>query len=372
MSKAFSPTPLFERVERARRRKHKFRDTQITLAHGSGGRAMHELVEGLFLEYFRNPLLEKLEDQAVFEIHAPKSNGHNARVAFTTDSYVVDPIFFPGGDIGKLAINGTVNDLAMSGARPLYLSAGFILEEGFPIEDLKTILASMRDAAAEAGVTIVTGDTKVVQKGSADKLFINTAGIGVIEAPVNLSSSRVQAGDKVILSGTLGDHGTTIMIARGELELETDIQSDTAPLNSLVQEMIDEATNLSALDSMRCLRDPTRGGAATTLNEIARSSEVCIEIDEGVIPVREEAKGACEILGLDPLYVANEGKLIALAGADIAEHLVARMQQNVYGREACIIGEVKTEPQGIVAMRTGFGGTRIVDMLVGEQLPRIC
>lgn len=375
MSKAFTPTSLFERVERARRRKHKFRDTQITLAHGSGGRAMHELVAGLFLEYFRNPLLEKLEDQAVFEIHAPKINGHNgnnARVAFTTDSYVVDPIFFPGGDIGKLAINGTVNDLAMSGARPLYLSAGFILEEGFPVEDLKTILASMRDAAAEAGVTIVTGDTKVVQKGSADKLFINTAGIGVIEAQVNLSSSRVQAGDKVILSGTLGDHGTTIMIARGELELETDIKSDTAPLNSLVQEMIDEATKLSALDSIRCLRDPTRGGAATTLNEIALSSEVCIEIDEGAIPVREEAKGACEILGLDPLYVANEGKLIALAGADIAERLVARMQQNVYGRDACIIGEVKTEPQGIVAMRTGFGGTRIVDMLVGEQLPRIC
>lgn len=375
MSKAFSPTTLFERVERARRRKHKFRDTQITLAHGSGGRAMHELVEGLFLEYFRNPLLEKLEDQAVFEIQAPKihgQNGNSTRLAFTTDSYVVDPIFFPGGNIGKLAINGTVNDLAMSGARPLYLSAGFILEEGFPVEDLKTILASMRDAAAEAGVTIVTGDTKVVQKGSADKLFINTAGIGVIEAPVNLSSSRVQAGDKVILSGSLGDHGTTIMIARGELELETDIQSDTAPLNSLVQEMIDEATKLSALDSIRCLRDPTRGGAATTLNEIALSSEVCIEIDEGAIPVREEAKGACEILGLDPLYVANEGKLIALAGADIAGRLVSRMQQNVYGRDACIIGEVKTEPQGIVAMRTGFGGTRIVDMLVGEQLPRIC
>lgn len=380
MSKVFSPTPLFERVERARRRKHKFKDTQITLAHGSGGRAMHELIEGLFLDYLRNPLLEKLEDQAVFEIglsqHGIAGLAHNgqakARVAFTTDSYVVDPIFFPGGDIGKLAINGTVNDLAMSGASPLYLSAGFILEEGFPIEDLRRILASMRDAAAEAGVAVVTGDTKVVQKGSVDKLFINTSGVGVIESPVNLSAARAQAGDKVILSGTLGDHGTTIMIARGELELETDIESDTAPLNLLVQEMLDEVGSVGAFDSLHCLRDPTRGGAATTLNEIALSSEVCIEIDEDLIPVREEAKGACEILGLDPLYVANEGKLIAIVAADIAERLVKRMRKNVYGSEACIIGMVKEEPRGIVAMQTGFGGTRIVDMLVGEQLPRIC
>ncbi|HYU99684.1 MAG TPA: hydrogenase expression/formation protein HypE [Pyrinomonadaceae bacterium] len=380
MSKAFSPTPLFERVERARRRKHKFRDTQITLAHGSGGRAMHELIEGLFLEYLRNPLLEKLEDQAVFDlgptpeaIASQNGNGHaRTRVAFTTDSYVVDPIFFPGGDIGKLAINGTVNDLAMSGARPLYLSAGFILEEGFPIDDLKRILVSMREAAAEAGVTVVTGDTKVVQKGSADKLFINTAGVGVVEAPVNLSATRAQVGDKVILSGTLGDHGTTIMIARGELELETDIESDCAPLNTLVQEMIDEAASAGALDHLHCLRDPTRGGAATTLNEIALSSEVCIEIEEDSIPVREEARGACEILGLDPLYVANEGKLIAVASAEITDRLVARMKLNRYGADACVIGEVKAEPQGIVAMRTGFGGTRIVDMLVGEQLPRIC
>jgi len=380
MSKVFSPTPLFERVEKARRRKHKFKDTQITLAHGSGGRAMHELIEGLFLDYLRNPLLEKLEDQAVFEIGlscdgaaGSASNGYGkARMAFTTDSYVVDPIFFPGGDIGKLAINGTVNDLAMSGACPLYISAGFILEEGFPIEDLKRILASMRDAAAEAGVAVVTGDTKVVQKGSADKLFINTSGVGVIESPVHLSASSAQVGDKVILSGTLGDHGTTIMIARGELELETDIESDCAPLNSLVQDMLDEAGSVGAFASLHCLRDPTRGGAATTLNEIALSSEVCIEIDEDLIPVREEAKGACEILGLDPLYVANEGKLIAVVAADIAERLVTRMRQNVYGSEACIIGMVKEQPAGIVAMQTGFGGTRIVDMLVGEQLPRIC
>lgn len=369
MNEEVSPSPLFERVERARRRKHKIRDTQITLAHGSGGRAMHELIEGLFLEYLRNPLLEKLEDQAVLEI---ESTGRPTRLAFTTDSYVVDPIFFPGGDIGKLAVCGTVNDLAMSGARPRYLSAGFILEEGFPIEDLKRVLTSMRAAAEEAGVLIVTGDTKVVQRGSADKLFINTAGIGVIETAAQLSATRASVGDKVILSGNIGDHGTTIMIARGELELETEIESDCAPLGTLVKEMLDEADRAGATEALHALRDPTRGGLATTLNEIALSSEVCIEIREDLIPVREEVHGACEILGLDPLYVANEGKLVAIVAGDIAEQLVARMRENPYGRDACIIGEVKAEPQGIVAMRTGFGGTRIVDMLVGEQLPRIC
>jgi hydrogenase expression/formation protein HypE len=380
MTTGFSPSPLFERVERARRRRRKIKDTHITLAHGSGGRAMHELVEGLFLEYLRNPLLELLEDQAVFEVGLTNGESEpgaiagrgSARLAFTTDSYVVDPIFFPGGDIGRLAINGTVNDIAMSGARPLYLSAGFILEEGFAIEDLKRILESMRAAAAEAGVEVVTGDTKVVQKGSADKIFINTAGIGIIERPLHISATRAQAGDKVILSGTLGDHGTTIMVARGELELETEIESDTAPLGLLVRDMLDEAMRISTIDAVHCMRDPTRGGVATTLNEIALSSEVCIELHEDSIPVREEVKGACEILGLDPLYVANEGKLIAIVSADVADQLVARMRENIYGREACIIGEVKPEPQGIVSLKTGFGGTRIVDMLVGEQLPRIC
>lgn len=367
MTDQFIPSPLFERVERVRRRKARVRDEFITLAHGSGGKAMHELVEGLFLEYLRNPLLEKLEDQAVFEI-----TGSPYRLAFTTDSYVVTPIFFPGGNIGELAVNGTINDLAMSGARPLYLSVGFILEEGFPITELKQILASMRDAAHEAGVEIVTGDTKVVQKGSADKIFINTSGIGVIERSVNLAASRAQAGDKVIVSGTIGDHGTTILIARGELELETDIGSDTAPLHLLVAEMLDEAARLGVPDAIRCMRDPTRGGVATTLNEIALCSEVCIQINEEHIPVREEVRGACEILGLDPLYVANEGKLIAIVSGEIANPLVERMRQNPFGRDACIIGEVKPEPKGIVSMVTGFGGTRIVDMLVGEQLPRIC
>jgi hydrogenase expression/formation protein HypE len=338
---------------------------------------MHELIEGLFLEYFSNPILSRLEDQAVFDVDANlarnQSNDHNfARLAFTTDSYVVSPIFFPGGDIGKLAINGTVNDLAMSGARPLYLSAGFILEEGFPVSDLKRILESMRDAAEEADIAIVTGDTKVVQKGSVDRIFINTAGVGLIETPLTLSPVRVKAGDKVILNGTLGDHGTTIMIARGELELETEIESDCAALQALVAEMIDEATNRNLLDGLHCLRDPTRGGLSTTLNEIALSAEACIEIYEDQIPVREEVKGACEILGLDPLYVANEGKLVAIASAELADSLVARMKQHRYGHDAAIIGEVKAEPAGIVSMRTGFGGTRIVDMLVGEQLPRIC
>jgi hydrogenase expression/formation protein HypE len=374
MAGDFSPSPLFERVERARRRRRRIKDTHITLAHGSGGRAMHELVEGLFLEYLRNPLLEQLEDQAVFELEQGAAVNGRAplRMAFTTDSFVVDPIFFPGGDIGRLAVNGTVNDIAMSGAKPLYLSAGFILEEGFAIEDLRRILESMGAAAREAGVEIVTGDTKVVQKGSADKLFINTAGIGIIQSGAQVSASRARAGDKVIVSGTIGDHGTTIMVARGELGLETELESDTAPLHTLVESMLEEAGRAGSVEAIRCLRDPTRGGVATTLNEIALASDVYIQIQEGLIPVKEEVKGACEILGLDPLYVANEGKLIAIVAAELADSLVERMRESPYGTNAAIIGEVKAEPKGIVAMGTGFGGTRIVDMLAGEQLPRIC
>lgn len=369
MSTAFQASPLFERVERARRRKHKLRDDQITLAHGSGGRAMHELVEGLFLEYFHNPVLDRLEDQAVFEV----GNGKGpVRLAFTTDSYVVTPIFFPGGDIGRLAVNGTINDIAMSGAEPLYLSVGFILEEGFSIADLKRILESMREAAREGEVQIVTGDTKVVEKGTADKLFINTAGIGVMHSSMNVSAANARPGDKVIVSGAIGDHGTTIMIARGELELETEIESDTAPLHTLVRDMIDEAMRIEKPDAIRALRDPTRGGIATTLNEIAAASDVYIQIQENKLPVRENVHGACEILGLDPLYVANEGKLIAILESDAADAIVERMRRNPFGQETCIIGEVKAEPRGIVSMITGFGGTRIVDMLTGEQLPRIC
>jgi hydrogenase expression/formation protein HypE len=366
MNDTFTTSPLFERVERARRRKHKIRETHITLAHGSGGRAMHDLVEGLFLEYFHNPLLDKLEDQAVFEVNGAK------RMACTTDSYVVDPVFFPGGDIGDLAVNGTVNDIAVSGARPLYLSAGFIIEEGLPIEDLRRIIASMQKAAEFAGVRIVTGDTKVVQKGGAGKIFINTAGVGVIENDTIISASNARPGDKVIVSGPLGDHGTTIIIDRGDLDLESDIRSDTAPLNHLIREILNEAENVSMSDAVHCMRDPTRGGVATTLNEIAMSSDVCIEISEDLIPVREEVKGACEILGLDPLYVANEGRLVAIVAPEAADAVLARMQCNSIATEARIIGEVKAEPKGIVSLQTGFGGTRIVDMLAGEQLPGIC
>jgi hydrogenase expression/formation protein HypE len=374
-AKLFSPSTLFERVERSRRRKMQFRDTHITMAHGSGGKAMHDLIEGVFVEILRNPLLEKLEDQAVFGVgHVGEDGAGNGstRLAFTTDSFVVDPLFFPGGDIGSLAVNGTVNDLAMSGARPLYLSAGFIIEEGFPTDDLKRIVTSMRVAADAAGVLVVTGDTKVVQRGAADKLFINTAGIGIIENKINISAAGARPGDQVILSGPIGDHGVTVMVARGELELESNIESDSASLNSLVLEILSEAELCSGIEVVHCLRDPTRGGIATTLNEFAQASDVGIKIYEERIPVREEVQGACEILGLDPLYVANEGKLVAIVAAEAAPGILQRMHEHPLGRDTCIIGEVEQEPRGIVSMVTGFGGTRIVDMLVGEQLPRIC
>lgn len=364
--KTFSPSSLFERVERARRRKLEFKDTYVTMAHGSGGKAMHDLIEGVFVEILRNPLLEKLEDQAVFDVVSP------TRLAFTTDSFVVDPLFFPGGDIGSLAVNGTINDISMSGARPLYLSAGFIIEEGFSVADLKRIVGSMRAAADAAGVSVVTGDTKVVQKGAVDKLFINTAGVGVLESGAQISAANARPGDKVILSGPIGDHGTTIIIARGELELESTIESDTAALNSLVHEMLDEAQQSGGIEAIRCLRDPTRGGVATTLNEFALTSEVAIRIYEERIPVRDEVHGACEILGLDPLYVANEGKVIAVVSPESAAPILRRMRAHPLAWQACVIGEVESQPAGIVSMTTGFGGTRIVDMLVGEQLPRIC
>jgi hydrogenase expression/formation protein HypE len=369
--KTFTASTLFERVERARRRKTPFRDTHITLAHGSGGKAMHDLIDGVFVEILRNPLLEKLEDQAVFTVD-DSIGPVSPRLAFTTDSFVVDPLFFPGGDIGSLAVNGTVNDLAMSGARPLYLSASFIIEEGFSVEDLRRIVTSMRVAADGAGVQVVTGDTKVVQKGSADKLFINTAGIGLVGQCLHISAAGARPGDKVILSGPIGDHGITVLVARGELELESSIESDTAALNSLVREMVSEAEECGHIEALHCLRDPTRGGVATTLNEFAQESEVAIRIYEERIPVREEVQGACEILGLDPLYVANEGKLVAIVAAELAERILHRMRKHPLGRDACIIGDVESDPRGIVSMVTGFGGTRIVDMLVGEQLPRIC
>jgi hydrogenase expression/formation protein HypE len=332
---------------------------EVLLGHGSGGRLTADLVEKLFLPAFRNPYLEKLDDQAVLAV-----NG--TRLAFTTDSFVVTPIFFPGGDIGRLAVNGTVNDLAMSGARPLYLSAAFILEEGLSLADLARVVRSMEEACAATGVTLVTGDTKVVDRGSGDQVFVNTSGIGIVERAAVLSADQALAGDRVILSGTIADHGMAIMAARGGLELETEILSDTAPLHGLVDAM------LGGAPAIRCLRDPTRGGVATTLNEIARRSRVGIEIHERAIPVREDVKGACELLGLDPLYVANEGKLVAIVAPGDAEAVLARMRGHPDGREARIIGEVVAEHPRMVVMRTGIGGTRIVDLLAGEQLPRIC
>jgi hydrogenase expression/formation protein HypE len=333
--------------------------TEVLLGHGSGGKLTADLIEKLFLPAFRNPYLEKLDDQAVVAVDG-------VRLAFTTDSYVVTPIFFPGGDIGQLAVHGTVNDLAMSGARPLYLSAAFILEEGLPLADLARIVASMRDACATAGVVLVTGDTKVVNRGSGDKIFINTSGVGCIEHTRVIAADQVRAGDLVILSGTIADHGMAVMSKREGLEFETEIMSDTAPLNSLVQTM------LEASPEIHCLRDPTRGGVATSLNEIARRAHVGIVLDEKRIPVREDVKGACEILGIDPLYVANEGKLIAIVGREDAEQVLERMRRHRYGQEAQMIGEVVGDHPRLVVMRTEIGGTRILDVMLGEQLPRIC
>ena len=333
-------------------------EDKILLAHGSGGKLTHELVEKTFLQAFANPILAKLDDSAVFNL--------SGKLAFTTDSYVVNPIFFPGGDIGKLAVCGTVNDLAMSGAKPLYLSLSFILEEGLPQDELTRIVDSIQKAAEEAGVEIVTGDTKVVHRGSADKLFINTAGVGLVPEGVNISGSNAKPGDKVILNGPIGDHGIAVLSQREGLSFSTRLKSDCAPLAGLVADM------LAASPNIHCLRDPTRGGLATALNELARGSRVGIRIEEEKIPIREEVLAACEMLGFDPLYVANEGKLVAIVPAEDAEKVLKAMQGNRYGREATIIGEVREENPGRVVMRTRLGASRIIDMLTGDLLPRIC
>ena len=348
----------------APRRRAAVRDENVTLAHGSGGKAMRTLIEDVFVGAFDNPLLGALEDQAVVPIAELAALGD--RLAFTTDSYVVSPLFFNGGDIGTLAVAGTVNDLAVSGARPLFLSCAVVIEEGFPVETLRRVVASMKRVAAEARVQIVTGDTKVVERGAADKLFINTAGIGVVPAGIAISAANARPGDVVIVNGTLGDHGAAILIARGQLALESDVASDCRPLADLV------ATMLAACPAIHCLRDATRGGVATVLNEFAASSQVAIRIDETALPLREEVRGACEILGLDPLYLANEGKLVAVVAAEAAPRVLAAMRAHPAGRDAAVIGEVGETPRGMVILRTGFGGERIVDMLVGEQLPRIC
>lgn len=351
-----------ERTRQARRHKFYLRDEKITLSHGSGGKSTHNLIEGVFAPAFSNPLLDAMDDSATFSI-----NGTGQRLAFTTDTYVISPLFFPGGDIGKLAVHGTVNDLAMVGAEPLYLSAGFILEEGFPIADLRRIVASMAAAASEAGVSIVTGDTKVVQRGKADGVFINTAGVGLVRANSRLGQTQLQPGDRVLLSGHVGDHGISIMLAREALEIETDIQSDTAPLHSLVAELL-----AAAGDGVHCLKDPTRGGVATALNELALGSEVSVALDEQAIPVHAEVRGACEILGLDPLTIANEGKLLAIVAPEVAEAALTAMRNHPLGRDAAIIGTIQAEPPGMVFLRTDIGGLRVLDMLVGDPLPRIC
>jgi len=333
-------------------------EDKILLAHGSGGKLAHDLVEKSFVKAFSNPLLDKMDDSAVFPV--------NGRLAFTTDSYVVSPIFFPGGDIGRLAVCGTVNDLAMSGAKPLYLSLSFIIEEGLALSELKKIIDSIGATAREGGVKIVTGDTKVVDRGGADRLFINSAGIGMVPEGVDISGGNAVPGDKVILSGHIGDHGIAVMSKREGLSFSTHIQSDCAPLGGLVAGM------LSASPHISCLRDPTRGGLATTLNEIAAQSRVSIRIDEDKIPIREEVQAACEMLGFDPLYVANEGKLVVIVPAADADKVLRAMKGNRYGKDAAVIGEVAAEHPGRVVMNTSLGSSRIVDMLVGDMLPRIC
>jgi len=336
-----------------------FKTGRVDMSHGAGGRAMAQLIDELFLAAFDNEWLRQLNDQACFAVPT-------GRMVMATDSHVVSPLFFPGGDIGCLSVHGTINDVAMSGAKPLYLSATFILEEGFPLAELRRIVESMAAASQEAHVPVVTGDTKVVEKGKGDGVFITTTGVGVVPAGVDISGDRARPGDKVLVSGTLGDHGVAIMSFRENLEFETTIRSDTAALHGLVARMVE------AVPGIRCLRDPTRGGLATTLNEFARQSRVGIRIRERDVPVKPEVHAACELLGLDPLYVANEGKLVAICAPADADRLLAAMRAHPLGRDAAVIGEVIEDPHRFVQMETGFGGARIVDWLSGEQLPRIC
>ncbi len=335
------------------------RQDRILLAHGSGGTMMKELIEDVFMHDFDDDILSRMDDAASLELPP-------GRVSMSTDTYVVNPLFFPGADIGRLAVCGTVNDVATAGAEPLYLSVGFILEEGFPVEDLRRILVSMREAAVEAGVRIVTGDTKVVEKGHGDGCYINTAGIGVIRGDFELTGSHCLPGDKVLLSGTLGDHGIAVISTREGLSFSTDIRSDAAPLNHLI------AAVLAAAPDARCFRDPTRGGLASTLNELAGASGTSIVVDEVSVPVHDQVRGACEMLGYDVFQVANEGKMVTVVPADQADAALKAMRSAPYGEDAAIIGDVLESPAGKVYVQTGFGAKRIMDMLVGEQLPRIC
>ncbi len=337
---------------------------KVNLSHGGGGKAMRDLIDDVFVSAFNNPVLASLEDQGRVPMDVLASFGD--RLALTTDSYVVDPLFFPGGDIGKLAICGTVNDLAVGGAKPLYLTCSMIIEEGVEIELLRKVANSMACEAEKAGVLIITGDTKVVNKGCCDKLFINTAGVGVIREGLNLGAQNAEPGDVIIVNGELGDHGATILTARGDMALATTIESDCASLNGLIDDLLDHG------EGVKFIRDATRGGIATLLNEVAQASGVSIEIEEEQTPIRSDVKGFCEILGLDPLYLANEGKVAIIVSSDGAEKVLEILRSHPFGTKASIIGTVGDWDKGRVTMRTSFGGRRIVDMLVGEQLPRIC
>ena len=336
----------------------------ITMAHGSGGKAMRDLIEDVFVSVFDSPELDLLGDQAKIDMSVLQSVGN--QLAMTTDSYVVDPLFFPGGDIGKLAITGTVNDLAVGGALPLYLTCSVILEEGMDVHDLRRITRSMKQTADEAGVKIVTGDTKVVPRGAADKVFINTAGVGVVPDGIDLGPNRIKVGDVVIINGFVGDHGAAIVDARGEMSLQNTIETDCQPLNSLIQAM------LKACPDIHCMRDATRGGIATVMCEFAEDSDTCIRLTEGAIPLRAEVRGMCELLGLDPLYLANEGKVVAVVPAEHVGQVIDAMKGHPAGEHAAVIGKVTESPRSSVILSTTFGGERMVDMLVGEQLPRIC
>lgn len=348
---------VLERIERARSRRPRLREDTITLAHGAGGKASRTLVEAVFREAFANPFLDRMDDSARFMV-----NG--ADLAFTTDCHVVSPLFFPGGDIGDLAVNGTVNDLAVCGARPLHLSAGFILEEGFPVADLRRITESMRRAADAAGVDIVTGDTKVVERGKADGCFVTTAGVGVVRSRL---AGEIRPGDAVLVTGPIGEHGVTIMLARGELELEADVVSDTAPLTCLLADLADACPG-----GLRRMRDATRGGVATVLNELASDAGTAVVVEEDAIPVRPAVRGACELLGIDPMYVACEGRAVVVVAPECEPAALAALRAHPLGEEAAAIGRVTDDPSGLVLLKTAFGGTRIVDLLVGDPLPRIC
>ena len=367
MPKQFTEDEVIERIEDMRRRRPRFIDEHITMSHGAGGKASRQLVEGLIVPLLENPTLAPLGDAAAITARSGAGSGEGVQLAFTTDAFVVQPIRFPGGSIGELAVNGTANDLAVSGARPLWLSAALILEEGLGADVLAGEVEAMATAARSADVTVVTGDTKVVQRGKADQLYITTAGLGVRAAGAALAPELVRPGDKVLVSGTIGDHGIAIMLARGELEIDADVRSDTQSLWPLVSAALDACGN-----AVHCMRDATRGGVATVLNEIALATRLGVVIDEQRLPLRPEVVGAGEILGIDPLYVANEGKLIAFVAPEQAEAALATMRSQPAGADAAIIGEVRDEPEGRVLGRTTFGGHRMIDMLVGDPLPRIC